>query len=466
MQWNKLIKTIIIGSALVFTGNSTQAETLQEAISGMLQTNPEVRSVAYNRLGRDEEVRQAKSGYLPTLQFTAGYGIQDIQEPVNDTLYPTQYTLSLRQNIFAGLSTMNEVDRQHSRVRSSAYRLQGTSENSALRTSEVFLKVLRQQELLRLSEENLNTHLRIADQIKMRSDSGVASKADSDQVSGRVSLAQANVVVTKTNLVDAHSNYLSVVGHLPTDLQKPTAPVKILPTSLQEAEDAALKQHPTLKSASSDLEARQNQYDVAKAPFLPIIDLEVDQNWQEDLDSEGREDTLVAMVKLRYNLFNGFKDQARRAETAHLINEAREIRNTTHRQVIESIRLSWMAHQAVMERIKYLEQRVASTTETASSYTKQFNLGKRTLLDVLDTEAEVIDAKQALVTASYDGMYAQYRILNGLGQLVKSFDLEWPKESQVDEDDKKNEPKNKDTKVKISSEIHTFGNLASYKTAS
>jgi adhesin transport system outer membrane protein len=464
MQWSKLLSTTILGTTLLSAGNSLEAETLQEAINGMLQTNPEVRSVAYNRLGRDEEVKQAKSGYLPTLEFSAGYGIQDVQEPVDETLYPKQYTLSLRQNVFAGLATINEVDRQHARVRSAAYRLQGTSENTALRTSEVFLNVLRRQELLRLAEENLNTHLRIADQIKMRSDSGVASKADSDQVSGRVSLAQANVVVTKTNLVDAHSNYLSVVGHLPTELQKPTPPDKILPASLQEAEEMALKQHPTLKSATSDLEARQNQYDVAKAPFMPIIDLEVDQNWEEDLDTDGKDNTLIAMVKLRYNLFHGFKDQARRAETAHLINEAREIRNSTHRQVVESIRLSWMAYQAVQERIKYLEQRVASTTETAASYTKQFNLGKRTLLDVLDTEAEVIDAKQALVEASYDGMYAQYRILSGLGQLIKSFELQWPKESQVDGDDK--EQQTKESKVKVSSEIRTFEDKANYLSAS
>jgi len=466
MKWSKLFYTPMIGSVILFSSNTIPAETLQDAVNEMLQTNPEVRSVAFNKLGREEEVRQAKSGYLPTLDFTAGYGVEDVQEPSNDTLYPKQYTLSLRQNVFTGLATLNEVDRQKSRVRSAAYRIQGTSENTALRTSEVYLNVLRRQELVRLSEENLDTHLRIADQIKMRSESGVASKADSDQVAGRVSLAQANVVVTKTNMIDAQSNYLAVVGHLPNDLQKPTPPTKLLPVSLKEAEEEALNAHPTLKSANADLQARNEQYEVAKAPYMPIIDLEVDQNWQEDLDTEGKEATLVAMVKLRYNLFRGFKDQARRAETAHLISEAREIRNVTHRQVVESIRLSWMAYEAVTQRIKFLEQRVASTTETAASYTKQFNLGKRTLLDVLDTEAEVIDAKKSLVEASYDGLYAQYRILNGLGQLVKSLDLQWPKESQVDGDDNTIEKEKKDTKIKMSSEIRTFENRDSYLAAS
>ena len=357
---------------------------------------------------------------------------------------------------------MNEVDRQKWRVRSAAYRLGGTSENVALRTAEVYLNVLRRQELHQLAEENLATHLRIADQIKMRSDSGVASKADSDQVMGRVSLAQANVIVTKTNLLDAQSNYLSVVGNLPKELQKPLPPTSLLPASIEEAEQAALKAHPTLKSAEADLEARQQQYDVAKAPYLPVVDIEVDQNWQEDLDTEGRDDSLLAMVRLRYNLFNGFKDQARRAETAHLISEAREIRNNTHRQVVESVRLSWMAYQAAQERIEFLQQRVAATSETAVSYTKQFNLGKRTLLDVLDTEAEVIDAKQTLVEADYNGLYAQYRILGGLGMLVKSFDLEWPKEAQVENDDNQEQNEAKDSKVKVSAEVKSFASKASY----
>lgn len=461
MQWGKLLYTGMVSGILLASGSAATGQTLQEAIHQILETHPEVRSVAFNRLGRDEEVRQAQSGYLPTLNFTAGTGWQDVQEPLDDTLYPQQYTLSLRQNVFAGLATINEVDRQKSRVRSAAYRLGGTSENVALRTTEVYLNVLRRQELLRLSEENLETHLRIADQIKMRSESGVASKADSDQVMGRVSLAQANVVATKTNLLDAHSNYLSVVGNLPKELQRPTPPTPLLPTSLEEAEQEALKQHPTLKSAEADLEARHQQYDVAKAPYLPVVDIEVDQNWQDDLDTEGKDASLLAMVRLRYNLFNGFKDQARRAETAHLISEAREIRNNTHRQVIESIRLSWMAYQAAQQRIDYLKQRVTATTETAASYTKQFNLGKRTLLDVLDTEAEVIDARQALVEAEFNGLYSQYRILNGLGKLAKSFDLEWPKEARVENEDKAEQ---KDSKVKVSSEIKSFDSKAVFLT--
>lgn len=434
MKWSKLTSAFAVGGILFLGNYNLQAETLTEAVGEVIQTNPEIRTIAHNRLARDQEVRQVRSGYMPKLDVIAGIGAQEIYEPEDNSLTPSQVQLSLRQNVFAGFADMNEIDRQEARVRSAAYHLQGTTENVALRTSKVYLDVLRNQELLALSQQNLETHLRISDQISLRSDSGIGSRADSDQALGRVALAQSNVIVTQTNLIDAKSNYLSVVGHLPGELEKPKTPDELMPESMEQAEQLAIEKHPTLKSAEADIEARREQYEVAKAPFMPIVDIEVDQTWEEDYDRvEGRDEDLTAMIRLRYNLFQGFKDQARRVETTQLISEAQEIRNNTHRQVVESIRLSWMAYEAVMDRIQYLEERVRATYATAEAYTKQFNLGKRTLLDVLDTEAELINAKKDLANARYDGLYAQYRIFNGTGQLVSALSLEWPEESRVEE---------------------------------
>jgi len=279
MKWSKLVSIAFAGSALMLGGTQLSAETLKEAVSNILQDNPEVKSAAYNRLARDEQVRQARAGYLPTLDAEAAYGVQDIQEPEDDTLYPKTYKISLRQNIFRGLATMGEVERQKSRVESQAYVLRAAADHTALRTAEVYIKVLQAQAFLQLAEENLQTHLRIADQIKLRSDAGVSSTADSDQVSGRVALAQANVVVAQTNLADAKSNYLAVVGHLPENLEEPAVPDQLPPT-LADAEAIAVENHPTLKSANADLIARNKQNKVAEAAYYPVVDLEVDQSWE------------------------------------------------------------------------------------------------------------------------------------------------------------------------------------------
>ena len=422
------------GLALALTAPS-QGETIAEAVDQVIQTNPRIQSQIHNRLARDQEVVQARAGYYPTLDGYAAGGWANYREPIEDDLNPYEAGFSLRQNVFRGFADQGEVARQEARVASSAYLLQGTSEDLALETARVYINVLSKQELKEIADENLEIHLRIADQIKLRSNSGVGSQADTDQINGRLALAQSNVVIAETNLQDARSEYLAVVGTLPMGLTQPLPPNSRMFDSLEDATLAALGSNPILKSAAADLEARQQQYEVAKAPYYPILDIELDQRWDEDISlSEGERDWFSALGRVRYNFFNGFRDQGRKAETLEQVSEAREIKNNTERQVVESMRLSWMAYMSVLDRIDYLRNYMKSSRSTAIAYAKQFDIGKRTLLDVLDAEAEAITARADLVDAEADGLFAQDRMLAATGQLVDTFGLAWPEQAMVDEE--------------------------------
>jgi len=410
---------------------ASPAETLREAVQYLIETNPEIRTVVYNRLARDQQVTQARSGYFPELGLMAGAGFQEVDKPIDQSLDPWEFALSLRQNVFRGWQDMNEVQRQEARVRSQAFVIRSAAENTALQTSRVYLEVLRKQAFVELAKENLQIHQRIYDQIRLRSESGVDRRADMNQVESRLALAESNLIVNETNLLDAQTNYLGVVGHLPEGLVMPEPPDAFMPTSLEDAQELALQGHPTLQQAEEDLVARKHQDDVARAPFMPIVDLELDKYWSEDVEYglNTEEENLIGMVRVRWNFFKGWKDQARKAETSYLISEAREIRNNTHRQVVESIRLSWMAYQAAMNRMSFLQKRVESSDAAAQAYARQWDIGKRTLLDVLDAEAERIDARRQLIDARFDGFIAQYRIMNGMGKMVHCLDLDWPEEA-------------------------------------
>jgi adhesin transport system outer membrane protein len=418
---------------MIWGVGQTRAETLQDAVHYMLQTHPQVRAQSWNRLARDEEVKQARADYLPTLDVQYSLGYNDEDEPDNITSHPKQTVLSLRQNVFRGFRTKNEVERQKYRVNSSAFRLQGVAEGIALDTSKVYLNVLRQLEILDLAKENVVTHQRIFDQIKLRSESGIDSKADLDQVKARLALAESDVVVTKANVADAETEYKFTVGHTPEDLIKPYSVDALMPVSLDEAEQVAVASHPILKSAQADVDAREAQYDVAKGNYYPILDLTADKKWEEDVDVPGSAEELSAAAVVRFNIFRGWWDKARIAETRKLICEAVEIRNNTHREIIESVRLAWVAYQAAINQIIFLESYVDSTSVTAESFNKQWNIGRRTMFDVLDIEAELINAKIDLVNARYDKLYAQYRILKDLNRLVEALGLQMPVESRVDE---------------------------------
>lgn len=442
MMNNKISLCMITAMLGFFAGAAhSQGETLEQAVQNMIETHPEVRTVVYNRLAREQQVKQARAGYFPELGLDSWAGVREFDKPVDENLNPWEFTLSLRQNVFRGFQDVNEVDRQRSRVHSEAYVIQSVAENTALQAARVYLEVLRKQEFVKLAEENLKIHQKIADQIKLRSESGVARKADMNQVGSRLALAQSNVVVTQTNLLDAKTNYQAVIGHMPEDLVKPEVPQEVIPTTLEETQQKAREGHPTLKQADADLLARQSQADVADAPFWPIVDIEVDKTWYDELERGLNSDTeeLTARVRVRYNFFRGWRDRARKVETTYQISEAREVRNNSHRQLVELVSLSWMAKKAAEERQQYLGERVKLSEETATSYSKQWDIGRRTLLDVLDAEAERIEARQELIDSEYDGLFADFRLLNSMGNMVHTLGLKWPEEAYVGEEPEEEE---------------------------
>ena len=181
-----------------------------------------------------------------------------------------------------------------------------TKENTALRVTEVYLNMLRQQEIFELSKDNLATHEQILSDISKRTTSGVGSSADLSQIQGRVARAYSNMAAAQNNLDDARAEYLRVVNNEPSDLVEPPAGSVVLPASLDEALKQATANNPVLLSALEDINAAQYQHEGAKANYYPKVSLEAGQNWYEDAGGDkGYSDNLSAMLRVRYNLFNG-----------------------------------------------------------------------------------------------------------------------------------------------------------------
>jgi adhesin transport system outer membrane protein len=434
-------KCLAAGISMIVAGipGLANAETISEAINELIRTNPEVRAIAYQRLSRDEQVRQARADYYPRLDFMAGTGVQEFYEPVDADFSPQEYRLSLRQNLFTGFATKNNVERTKSHANSGAYRVQSISEETGLEGVRVYLDVLRRQKLLELANENLTNHLRIGDQIQMRSKSGLASTADLDQIYSRIALARSTVISAESNLEDSITRYFKVMGHLPKDLVQPENQEASMPADLDEAQRLAVVNHPTLKAIEEDLKARRSQVGIAKSYYWPVIDLEIDKTWTEEYDGfDGKEEDLLAMLRLRYNFFKGLKDKARIRETEHLVNDAVEARNNTARQALENIRLAWMSYENSRKRNEYLEERVVTSKKTVDAYAKQYRINKRTLLDVLDSEAEWITARSDLLNEQYNYQFAQHRLLSGMGKLIPTLGLEYPLEAKLEEENSKN----------------------------
>ncbi|WP_342244428.1 TolC family outer membrane protein [Pseudomonas sp. OTU5201] len=413
---------------LAMTATQIQAMTLADAIQSTLDKHPELLASAQDRLVADEEAKVAKGGYLPTVDLITGVGREQSDSPSTralgdhnkETLNFRDAELRLRQMLFDGFNTPNEVDRTKAVVNSRAYFTLGTAESLALRTVEVYLDVLKRREMVALAKNNLMAHERIHDQIGLRSERGVGSTADFDQAEARLALAKNNLYTEEVNLADAEASFYSAVGVPADELVTPATIKGEMPADLVAARQGVMETNPLLKSAQSDVQAAESQYESAKAPFYPRLDAELattaDDNVQGD---EGHYNTWRAGVVMNYNLFNGMRDKARLQAAAHQINQSMDIRNNALRVLNENLALAWNAMENARKQTPEARAYADYTARVREAYQQQFGLGQRTLLDLLDSENELFTANRRYVEVRYTEEFSMYRVISAMGDLLR-----------------------------------------------
>ncbi|MND52319.1 Outer membrane efflux protein BepC precursor [compost metagenome] len=432
--FNPLWSSILLAMA----ATQIQAMTLTDAIQSTLDKHPELLASAQDRLVADEEAKVAKGGYLPTVDLITGVGREQTDNPTTralgdhnkETLNFRDAELRLRQMLFDGFNTPNEVARTGAVVNSRAYFTLGTAESLALRTVEVYLEVLKRREMVLLARNNLMAHERMHDQIGLRSERGVGSTADFDQAEARLALARNNLFTEEVNLADAEANFYSAVGIPADELVTPATIKGEMPADLVAARQGVMDSNPLLKSAQADVQAAESQYESAKAPFYPRLDAELattaDDNVQGD---EGHYNTWRAGVVMNYNLFNGMRDKARLQAAAHQINQSMDVRNNALRVLNENLSLAWNAMENARKQTPVARDYADYTARVREAYQQQFGLGQRTLLDLLDSENELFTANRRYVEVRYTEEFSMYRVISAMGDLLRRQNVVVPAEA-------------------------------------
>lgn len=435
-------RTSLISLTIGLAINSTpQAGTLQDTVREAVATNPDVLIANSERRTVEQQMEQARADFFPQAEITVGKGWEFSENPTTRTndggsinLIRDEAEILIRQLLWDGEGTKSEFERQRARTNSRAYESFSTAESTALRAAEVYLDVLTEQRLVGLAENNLKNHQETYDRIVKRGERGVGSKADVQQALGRLALAKTNLLAEKNRHNDAVAAFINVVGRGPENLSDPKLPTRQIPATLEELINTALDNHPEMKIADSDVVAAEQQYNAAKARFYPRIHAEIQGSSNFNVDGvKGTNKDLLGMIRGRYN-FTGGKDIARRQETISELQQAKEIKDRTRREIIESVQLTWNAYETSREQLEYLKTHVEASKAALAAYRKQFNLGQRSLLDVLDQENEVFQARINYQNGLNEVAFSTYRVLAGVGKLMWVLDVPLPSTADTIQD--------------------------------
>ncbi len=431
-----LKKGLLLSSAMVlYFSASLQAITLKESIVEAMDTNPVIQERLKNYRATQQDLNIAESEYYPKLDFSAavGYNRQGMlknasgagssyNHPVLDNGYGSYETsITLTQNLFDGFGTMHKVDYQEARILAAAYNYIEKANDIAFKMTNAYINVLRAHDLIKIAQDNVAINQEIYDKVKSLYDAGLTTYSEVKKVEAALSLSRSNLTVQENNAKDTEFNYRRILGRMPDvdSMQKPDLNIP-MPESQERAALYAINHNPSILVSNYNVKGAQALWKQHKKAFYPTVDLEVSQTYNDYQDSpaiDQTDDRFKARVLVNYNLFRGGADKATVQKDISKINQEVAIRRDLKRQVIEGLDLSWSAYTMIAKQLKDLKDYRIYAEKTLELYKEEYDLGHRSLLDLLAAQNDVISARSQIVTAEYEYLFAKYRILDAMGLL-------------------------------------------------
>lgn len=409
---------------------SLNAQDLKLTIDEVLSTNPVVLERLKNYNATKEDITTAKSGYYPKLDLSLGVGVENTEK--RDSASATsdgtfdfsvyENSLTYTQNIFKGFETTYQVKQQEYRTVAAAYSYIETVNDTSFEMVNNYLKVMKNKELLDTAKANVEINKEIFKKVQKLYDAGLTTLSEVNKIESSLALSKSNYIVQENTLMDVTYNMQRVLGRYidPETMRKPELNVTF-PKTIEEATQYAMKNNPSLLVSKYNVKLAQATYKEKKSPFYPHLDIEVSQSMNKNLSAvEGEYDRFRAMVFLKYNLFNGFSDKAELQKSVSTIHQEVESKNTLRREVIEGLSLSWAANEKLAVQLSHLEDYKKFSLKTLTLYSKEYDLGRRSLLDLLSAQNDFIGAKSQIINAEYNLLFAKYRILDAMGMLVST----------------------------------------------
>ncbi len=424
-RYSKIIFVIVFSLTGLRAASTAEPFTILDAINQAVRTHPAVGEASANRRATEAELRQSQGVLLPQIKLQADAGPEMLRQtlpvpPLNNGAYLNgrQANIVIHQQVFDGFSSINDIWRQAARVDAAAFRVLERSELTALDAAEAYVDVTRYTRIVALAEQNLQVHLDLRKNVRARFSGGRAGEGDTQQAEERVAAAEAQLADFRLSLDVARAKYRKTVGLEPYNLRFPGR-LPDLPSTKNESLDVAFKYNPTIRAAGADVVAAKRAFDATAGAFVPNVALEGRvQRGTNSIVYPNPYDQVSGKVVVTWDIFNGGIDSWKRAEAGERMIEEQQKHARLQREALESLDKAWAARTITAERAAALLRDVDAARRTFEAYNKEYELGQRTLIDLLNSQNQYFNANVSLVSARGVTVFADYQLLAAMGQLL------------------------------------------------
>ncbi len=404
-----------------------EAETLKEVIQKAVLTDPDVQEKWHSFMAAGFEKEAAAGKALPQVDLTVGAGRDSIDGKGYEDRDSSDYShhgfsITLRQMIYDGGLTRSQVKRLDHREMARYYELMSSIESVSLEAMRAFEDVARYRKLNLLAEDNYHRHREVMDLVEDRFSKGYDSRSSLEEIRGRLSVAKVNKLTEEANLHDVSARYERIVGELPPAELEIYRGEMDIPTCSDLALKKALDMNPSLFASRENVLSSQAAIEENKARLRPRIDLKGGYNSDHDRDGvDGRKDKWYGEIVLKYNLYDGGTRKARVKQYEQLEKQSMSRLQVKGRNIRQSLKVAYNDIEMLTEQLEYLKSHRSASDEVRKAYAQQFRIGRRSLIDLLDSENEYYQASRALLNAEFNIAISKGRVLASMGELASFF---------------------------------------------
>jgi len=415
---------------LLFTALVAQATTLPDSVERALQSNPQLQSLIYNQRALEYDLKQAKGGYLPSIDLLLGYGTaqfsddftrrSDTDPDDDDWRSRSNATIELTQKIYDGGETGSRVSISEAQLSSADYWTKASAQSVALEAITAHLNVFRHHELISLAEKNLQIHHNFYQSLADREKAGTGSLADVTQVQARLARAESTLYLSQADFYRTSAEYIKVAGVAPQNLTYAADPDTV-PSSLATILQRLQQHNPELLAVSEEIKEANSRLTLARVNYKPKIDLELSSHYADNVDaSESWQSSNSAMLNLRWNLFKGGQDKAGVSSALQHKRQSQSKRAAKLAELTAEAESAWAEYASLRrQKAAYLDA-VKYSRMTFEAYLKQFSFSQRSLLDVLSAENEYFQSAVRLIRVDINATLSAYHLLALSGDIRPS----------------------------------------------
>jgi len=426
-------KILLITFIVILNSTSAvHAVTLLDAIKQTFKNNTELNAERENIKISKEDLKISKADYFPSLTITGTKSKEETNKLTNQgggdasisDVDPFTTSIKLEQTL-VDFGRGAEYQKNKIGINLAESKLLKKEQDILYKSIETFTGLVFARDKLIINQRNLNLLERQVETDSLRLERGQITISDLAQSESSLAGARAQYIQAQNDVITNKLNYENIIGVIVDidNLKKSLEAIVAIPQSLESAIELSKTNNPDIKIAKYELNQTEKDIQIAKSDLSPSATLSLERSYSDDLSStydEREKDILKATVS--WPFYSGGSNRAKVNKNQSLKNRKKLLLDNEIKSNQSNVASAWSNLQSSESLLTSVRSQVKAAEIANEGISAEYERGSgRTTLDVIQSNALLLNAQISLASSERNYILAQYNLLKSIGLLNSSY---------------------------------------------